>query len=81
MRIRVMLFAVLREAAGAAETALDLPEQATAAQAAAALLEQFPTLRPYIPRVAFAINRSYCRPDSALKDGDELALIPPVSGG
>lgn len=81
MRIRVILFAVLRDAVGAAETVLELPKSSTAAQAGAVLLERFPTLRPYLPRVAFAINRNYCRPDAELKEGDELALIPPVSGG
>lgn len=81
MQVRVMLFAILRDAAGTSEVTLDLPEGARASAAGAALVEKFPSLRPYVPRVAYAINRSYCHPETELRDGDELALIPPVSGG
>jgi molybdopterin converting factor subunit 1 len=81
MRVRVLLFAVLRDAAGVGEIPLDLEDGATAASAAARLAENQPAIKPYLSRVAFAVNRSYAPPTTALHDGDELALIPPVSGG
>ncbi len=81
MRIRARLFAMLREQAGEAEVVLDLGPGATVADAAAALTERLPALRPYAARVAYAVNESYVKPDTPLHDGDELALIPPVSGG
>ncbi|HSZ54468.1 MAG TPA: MoaD/ThiS family protein [Tepidisphaeraceae bacterium] len=81
MRVRVLLFAILRDAAGAGEIPLDLEDCATAASAAARLAEDYPALKPYLPRVAFAVNRSYTPATTELHDGDELVLIPPVSGG
>jgi molybdopterin converting factor subunit 1 len=79
--VHVKLFAVLRERAGVGECAIDLPEGATVAQARGRLLERLPSLREHIDRCAYAVNRAYVRPDGILSDGDELALIPPVSGG
>ena len=81
MTVRICLFAVLRDRAGIGETALTLPDGATAASAASSLIDQFPALRDAVPRVMFAVNQEYAGPDTVLKDGDELALIPPVSGG
>ena len=81
MRVRVLLFAILRDAAGTAEVMLDLPRGASAHAAGAALLELHPVLRPYLPRIAYAINQTYAQGETELRDGDELALIPPVSGG
>jgi molybdopterin converting factor subunit 1 len=81
MTIRVLLFAVLRDAAGIAEVRMDLVAGATARSAADELIGRFPALKPYLPKVAFAVNQQYVPPHTELRDGDELALIPPVSGG
>ena len=81
MTVRVRLFAVLREKAGVSECALELPAGSTVAEARGPLLARLPALRDHIDRVAFAVNQSYVKPDARLNDGDELALIPPVSGG
>ena len=81
MTVRVRLFAILRDRAGVAECALELPPGATVAQAKEPLLRQLPALRDLVDRCGFAVNHSYVRPDAPLRDGDELALIPPVSGG
>ena len=81
MRVQVRLFAILREAAGADEVTLDLSEPATVASLAGPLLERFPLLKPYLSRVAYAVNRNYAAPTTELREGDEVALIPPVSGG
>lgn len=74
-------FAILRDRAGTGESALDLPEGATVAQASEAIAGRFPAMRGDLHRAAFAVNRAYARSDAILNDGDELALIPPVSGG
>jgi molybdopterin synthase catalytic subunit len=81
MTVTVKLFAILRDRAGTAELSLTLPPGATVARAAEALAERLPAVRDFLPRVAYAVNRSYAKPDARLSDGDELALIPPVSGG
>jgi len=81
MRVNVKLFAVLRERAGVAELALEVPEGATVATATARLAERFPGIGQMLGRAAFAVNREYSPAGTVLKNGDELAAIPPVSGG
>ena len=81
MKIRVKLFAILRERAGTGEIMLDLPDGATVRSAADSLSTQLPSIREHARHVAFAVNREYASADAPLKDGDELAVIPPVSGG
>lgn len=81
MHVRVKLFAMLREKADAAALMLDLPDGASAADAVAALCEQFPALRAQAERSACAVRLTYVPRETRLHDGDELALIPPVSGG
>ena len=76
MIVRVRLFAGLRERAGARELELELPEGARVSDA----LERVQWLAEDLPLV-MAINRVYARPEAVLSSGDELALIPPVSGG
>lgn len=76
MHIDVRLFAVLRERAGADEITLELPDGARVADALAALGE----ITEGVP-VVMAVNREYADDGQALAPGDELALIPPVSGG
>jgi molybdopterin converting factor subunit 1 len=77
MEVTVRLFAMLRERAGAREVTLELPDGARVSDALAALRDVAP---PELPLV-MAVNREYARDDVALSAGDELALIPPVSGG
>lgn len=81
MRITVRLFAILRDHAGVGQTTLDLPAGATVSAAIEALAGQFPQIRQPLQRAAFAVNHSYVQAECILSDGDELALIPPVSGG
>jgi MoaE-MoaD fusion protein len=76
MKVRVRLFAVLRERAGTDEVELDLPDGARVADALARLDDLAGGLS-----LVMAINREYAREDAPLSPGDELALIPPVSGG
>jgi molybdopterin synthase catalytic subunit len=81
IHVRVRLFAIQRELAGAREVALALPPRATIEIAWAALVERHPILAPGRAAVRFARNGEYTDPDTVLADGDELAIIPPVSGG
>ncbi len=81
MQINVKLFAILRDAAGTAELTLQLPAGATVYDANLALGEQVPALKEHLPHTGFAVNRTYVGPGQVLEDGDELAAIPPVSGG
>ncbi len=81
MRIHVKLFAILRERAGVSELDIELRPGSTVVDAADALLQQFPHFSSFLPRVAYAVNQAYVKAHTALNDGDELALIPPVSGG
>ena len=74
-RIRVRLFAIQRELAGAREIALDLPPGATVEAAWTALVERHPVLAPGRPAVRFARNGEYTDPETALDDGDELAIL------
>jgi molybdopterin converting factor subunit 1 len=76
MEVTVRLFAMLRERAGASELTLELPEDARVGDALRAL----DGLADGLPLV-MAVNREYVRSDAILEPGDELALIPPVSGG
>ena len=76
MQVRVRLFAVLRERAGAPELTLELPDGSSVATA----LEHVEWLTGEVP-VVMAVNREYAEPAQILRDDDELALIPPVSGG
>jgi molybdopterin converting factor subunit 1 len=82
MEVEVRLFAMLRERAGSDAVTVELPEGATVREAMNALarehgLEELIAAMP----VVMAVNREYAVEDDALSAGDELALIPPVSGG
>ncbi len=81
MTITVRFFAILREKAGTGETSLDLDESATAQTAVEMLTQRFSSLAEFMAKSAIAINREYAPLNAPLHDGDELALIPPVSGG
>jgi len=81
MTVRVKFFAILRDKAGVAELPLALPDGASVADAVETLSARLPDLRPYLPRAAAAVNLARATPDAILKDNDELALLPPVSGG
>lgn len=80
--VTVRLFAILRERAGAGELTIELGAGATVADAVAELCRR-PGLSEALDRieVATAVNREWAGPETPLHPGDELALIPPVSGG
>jgi molybdopterin converting factor subunit 1 len=81
MRVSVRLFARLRDLAGAAELTRDVPADATVTTVWRLLAAEFPELGPYERTIACAVNADYARMDCGLQDGDEIAFLPPVSGG
>ncbi|MBA2581260.1 MAG: molybdenum cofactor biosynthesis protein MoaE [Thermoleophilaceae bacterium] len=76
VEVTVKLFAILRERAGAGEVKLELPEGARVRDA----LRELGPLAEGLPLV-MAVNREYAAEDAPLDSGDELALVPPISGG
>lgn len=81
MRVTVRLFARLRDIAGAAELARDAGPDATAASVWRDLVRDFPELAAYERSLSTAINADYARMTDAVHEGDEVAFLPPVSGG
>lgn len=79
--VRVRLFAIQRELAGTREVRMELPDGADVEAAWQALVERYPVLAPGRASLRFARNGDYADPTTPLSDGDEVAMIPPVSGG
>jgi len=81
MKAKVRLFARLSELAGTRETEVELGEGMSVAEAFRLLCRRYPRLADYDSRLMFAVNSEYVPAQHPLRGGDELALIPPVSGG
>ena len=81
MRVTVRLFARLRDIAGAGVLHRELPEGATARALWDALAVEHAELARYREAVSTAVNEEYAKMDTRLADGDEVAFLPPVSGG
>jgi len=81
LQIDVRFFALYREQAGQASMTVELPTPATVGLAVEELRRMLPHLAPKAPDIVTAVNAQYASDDTPLQDGDQLALIPPVSGG
>ena len=81
MRITVRLFARLRELVGAGELPREAADDATVASVWAALARDYPAISPYADSISCAVNAEYGRMTTRVRDGDEVAFLPPVSGG
>lgn len=81
MHVTVRLFARLREIVGAPEVAREVPDGATLSSVWEELSAEFPALAPYRGSVSAAVNADYARMHAPVHDGDEVAFLPPVSGG
>jgi molybdopterin converting factor subunit 1 len=81
MRITVRLFARLRDLAGSGELVRDVATPATVETVWRALVEEMPTLRDYERTMSVAVNADYAKMSAKVHDGDEVAFLPPVSGG
>ena len=77
----MLFFGILKDLAGQGDESLDLPEHAVLGDLLAHYETRIPNLRKFRPSLAMSINQEYAGPNSKLHAGDEVALLPPVSGG
>ena len=81
MRVTVRLFARLRDIAGSPELVRDVASGATIVSVWQQLVNEFPELAGYETSISTALNADYARMDQMVREGDEIAFLPPVSGG
>jgi molybdopterin synthase catalytic subunit len=81
MRVKVLFFGVLKDMVGLAEEHLDVPPGATLGSLFAGYSQRYETLRGKRPSILFARNQEFATADTVLCDNDEVAFLPPVSGG
>ena len=81
MQVRILFFGMLKDIAGRGSELLSLPEDATLNDVLGHFGKQIPGLEALLPSIAMSINQEYAGPDAKLNPGDEIALLPPVSGG
>jgi molybdopterin converting factor subunit 1 len=81
MRVRVLLFGVLKDLAGKSGDVLDLPEGALVRDVLKQYCSKVPQMKESMASLAVAVNQEYAGPETALKHDDEVAMLPPVSGG
>ena len=81
MHVTIRLFARLREIAGAADLRREVPEGSDARAVWDVLVREFPDFAGYARTTSCAVNEEYARFDTPVRDGDEVAFLPPVSGG
>jgi MoaE-MoaD fusion protein len=81
VRVRVLFFGMLKDMVGKPAEVIDLPEGASVSDVLRQYESQIPRLRAALPSLALAVNQQYAGSDTKLKADDEVALLPPVSGG
>ena len=81
MRVKVLFFGVLKDLVGKAEESLDLPAGTTLETLFSRYSQRYETLNTKRPSILFARNQEFAKPETVLNDNDEVAFLPPVSGG
>lgn len=81
MKIEVLFFGALREMAGEFRRKMDLPEGATVGDLVSLITQEIPQMRGYARSIAVSVNQEYAKTQTVLHTGDEVGLLPPVSGG
>jgi molybdopterin synthase catalytic subunit len=81
MRVRILFFGILKDLAGKSSDSLEMPEGSSVRELLSRYSSQTPRLHPSLASIAVAVNQEYASLETALKSGDEVALLPPVSGG
>ncbi|MGO8796448.1 MAG: molybdenum cofactor biosynthesis protein [Candidatus Sulfotelmatobacter sp.] len=81
MRVRVLFFGVLKDLVGKASDSVELPDGSRVRDVLSHYADQVPKVTGVLSSIAVAVNQQYAGMDTELKTGDEIALLPPVSGG
>ena len=81
MKLKVRLFAVARQLAGADQITLDVPDPCTANQLREILAREVPALEAVLPQILLAVDSDYVQGNTVIPSDAEVACIPPVSGG
>ena len=81
MQVRVLFFGILKDLAGCSSDTLSLAENASAADVISHYQHRLPAAKGIFNSIAISVNQEYAAPEMKLKSGDEVALLPPVSGG
>jgi MoaE-MoaD fusion protein len=81
MKVKVVYFGALKDLAGSGNESLELPDGATTSDLFSRLQERIPGLGRYAKSAAISVNYEYARGDRPLHEGDEVGILPPVSGG
>jgi molybdopterin converting factor subunit 1 len=81
MQVRILFFGVLKDLAGQSTDSLSLPGGATLGEVLGYYEQRIPSLSSLKASIAMSVNQEYARLETKLRDGDEIALLPPVSGG
>ena len=81
MELNVRLFALYRERAGRSTVSVVVPDEATVADLTDEVRRQLPNLAPPEVKIVVAVNTDYADSEVVLQSGDDVCLIPPVSGG
>jgi molybdopterin synthase catalytic subunit len=81
VKVRALFFALYRDRVGTARLEVELPEGAQAGDLVLRMVQRYPRLASHPERVVVAVNQEYVKHEHPLRDGDEVAFIPPVSGG
>jgi len=81
MQVRILFFGVLKDLVGRSTDTVDLPEGTRVHEVLSHYARQAPRIEPMLPSLACSVNQEYASSDRTLNPGDEVALLPPVSGG
>ena len=81
MQVRVLFFGILKDVVGKSTDVIELPNEASLRDLLTLYEARIPRLKDSLPSLALAVNQQYAGPDTKLRAGDEVALLPPVSGG
>ena len=81
MKVNIRLFAALREVLGRGEVTLNVSEGATVGELQGQLMREYPAVEAFLATLVWAVNEDYVSAEHRVREGDEIALIPPISGG
>jgi len=81
LRINLKFFGQLRELTGRSDEQIEVEPGAKIEELARVLAERFPKINKHLAVVSFSVNSEYVRKEKQLQDGDEVGLLPPISGG